>query len=263
MNKYPFKLRQIQQDLLKYDSSPLIPALDVPWDTLSKLLSQTFNIDDITIDPMNLQLLTPSDFFKNIGSPNQLISLTLSPLDGSLHWIIADQDIVKLMSWMLAYEDNILHEYFKEGFHHYIILNTLNIVSTLNIFKPLTPHLSDPTPLPQEPALVLDISLTHRNQSVIGRLLLSSTLREAWISQSTKVKKSLKDLDIMITAEAGKVQFSYDQLNSLSPGDFIVLDSCTINPETTKGSLAIKANNQYIASATISEKGKIIITANR
>jgi hypothetical protein len=258
-----FRLKQLTKELIAYDIVPLFPKpIDFPWQKLAESMAQTFHLNDFSITPSEVYWQYPYNLLKGLGTSAHRLSLNLSPLSGSLHWIMSQQDLTLLMSWVLG-DNNLAESSLFEGFYYFIATAILSSIEKLNILQPLSPRIANEKPLPDEPALCLDVALKLGEQSIWGRLVIAADLRQSW--QEFQMQKSSREqehtlatsLEVNITAEAGHVLLTYEQFSHLTSGDFVILDNCSINPATMTGQVIIKANNKPVITGTMSGDGKV------
>lgn len=238
-------LREINKDLQRQDAIPLTSAPPFPWEELSENLARIFECDNLNIQPKETQWRSKEDLLKDLAQPVTPVALTISSLKGKIYWVMPKEEIDILESLLLTRESNFTIDdpHFKEGFYHFLILETLNAINQTSFDPSLVPVLTDQNDLPAEDALCLDLSFTLENRLLSGRLVISSDLRQAiadYFSQKGAASSPVelaKKVELPLHLEIGKTQFSLDEWKEVSLGDFIILDSCTLQPEDLSGQL--------------------------
>ena len=225
-------LRQIKRDLLTYDSVPLLGTPpEFPWKELSETLSKALSCENMAISPSEFRIRTANDLLDGLGTPYQQLNITITPLEGILHWVMAQQDIAQLISWFLKEQVTIRDKDISYGFYQYIAANAMHAITKLNATEKLTPRLSEESPLPEDHALCRDISLTFQEQTIWGRIIISPTLQESWkkyfstIPLQKKQNLSIKKMELDVGVSIGHVNINKKQLSDIEAGDIVILDS--------------------------------------
>jgi flagellar motor switch protein FliN len=222
------------------------------WDKLGQLLAKHFEIPDLHLSLSRAEWLPQDRHLEGIGSPTTTLQFAISNLPGSAHWTISTSDGDALMVTLLTKQPSsleIIDEAFREGFLHYIGAETLVLLSQLGFTDTLALRLLGQQPLPtQGQALCLDLLLTALGRTYTSRVVITQELANSWkeffirSSRRREIPLSLaQKIEIVIHLEAGRVTLPLHQWKSLSPGDFITLDHCSVIPGMEKGRVTLTA----------------------
>jgi len=239
-------LKQIPTALLQLDEIPLIGfPPPFPWEELSKGLSENFQIPDFKLEPTIFQWRTKEELFDGMGDHLSPLNCVIPSLEGSLIWLMAEEDVQRLMSLLLNddhHELDALENEFLKGFYYFSAYEVIHFLTKLPFAKDLSFQIQKETTLPNEASLCMDIKIRLRGKTLTGRVIISSSLRRAW-----KEKYAERTLDIPLSSmlaekltipvhiEAGRTSIKPSEWKSVRPGDFVLLDSCTVNPHNDKG----------------------------
>lgn len=106
--------------------------------------------------------------------------------------------------------------------------------------------------LPQEESLCLDIEIIHPKHTFYGRVVCPSLLHEAFKNHFREKhplssKPSLaKEVCLSAAVTIGQTELSVASYKELNVGDFIVLDQCSFDPVTKKGTAFLCLENTPI-----------------
>lgn len=229
-------VKRIPPALLQKDSTPLVghpPAF--PWEKFSKEIAKVFGSSDIHISPGSIyEWREAAVLSSGIGDRLAVLNLSITPLTGNLCWVIAENDVGLLMSLLLAQKElsmETLDPNFQQGFYHFLALEILNVFTSIEFDKGLTPHLQKSVDLPKETSLCMDVNITIKQKTILGRLILSSELLQSWkerFAQRTRSPSILQELEVTVSLEAGRISLQSSEWTKVALGDFIALDSCSI-----------------------------------
>lgn len=240
-------LKQIPTSLLQLDEIPLIGfPPPFPWEELSKGMREIFEIPDFDFNPSPFQWKTQEELLAGLGDDLIPLVCTIPSMDGKLYWVMATEDLHRLLSLLLNdqhHEHDILEHEFLQGFYYFAAYEVIHLLTKLPFGSSLSPQIQkDDKTLPHEDALCADIKIHLRGKDLSGRLIVSSSFRRAW-----KEKHAERSLEIplassvaeklMITVhlEVGRTAIRPSEWKTIQPGDFVLLDSCTVRPHDEKG----------------------------
>lgn len=239
-------LKQIPTAILQLDEIPLFGhAPPFPWKELSKGMSEIFQIPDFQIIPDPFQWRTAEDLYTGMGDNIVPLVCTIPSLEGNLYWIMTARDIHRLMSLLLNddhSEYDILEDDFLQGFYHFTAYEVIYLLSKLSFGSSLSPEIQKIESLPSNASLCADIKIHLRGKVLTGRILISPELRRTWKERHAErslevpLHTSLAEkLTLSIHAEVGRTSIKRSEWKTVRPGDFIVLDNCTVKSSDEKG----------------------------
>lgn len=240
-------LRQIPGELYNLDEKPLLGfPPEFPWASFSQELANSLQAKDLTIAPGDLQWRSEKELFQGLGDQLKTLAISVGPLSGPIWWVMPEQSLSRLMHLLLnkgskVFAETIDESFFK-AFYQFFAAEVINSFEKIDFDKKLVPTVLREATLPAEACLGLDISITIDQETIYGRLLLSQTFRKSWMQRYTQQQNSLilsspiaDALDVIVHIEAGKINLKPSEWKQILPGDFVVLDSCSLDPNEDKG----------------------------
>lgn len=258
----------IEASLLESDEIPMLgKAPSFPWEEFSLILAKLTERSDLKIKPSDLDWRNASELLFGVGENPKILNFSLSPLEGEIYWAISESDLVHLSSLILTDSQTaplFQDPDFLDGFHFFLATETLFTIDNLRFLEELTPRFSETKAPPSTDCLCTDISITLKESSLSGRLLISKTFVQSWRQyfSSHKPKKLprelLPKLYANVGAEVARTEISLEQWSKVNPGDFLVLDSCSLNPKTKQGYVTITINGSPTLQAKIQGEGLVL-----
>lgn len=261
-------IKQIPSSLLQWDDIPLTGASPpFPWQALSQKLAQIFELDSLRIELFEKKWRTEKEFDEGIANAIPL-HLSIGNIEGSVVWLMAREDLAALMALLLKSSSTSPVESdkdFFEGFALFTALQTLHALQELK-FAPGTPiRIKDNGSLPNEAALSFDVKISLPNLAMTARLLLSSKARKGWADlHQPKIpdiyyqEPLAEKITLAANLEVGKTTITKMEWENIAAGDFIMLDSCTIDPAENKGRVLLKVHGIPLFTGAL-ENGNVTI----
>lgn len=258
-------LRKIPGDLYHLDEKPLLGfPPDFPWENFSHEIAASLQISSLSINPGSPQWHLEADLFQGLGDHLKALSLSVSPLSGSLWWIMSEQSVARLMHVLLSKDSKTftetIDESFFKAFYQFLGAEAINAFEKVNFDKKLIPNILKESTLPSEACLGVDITISLDQEVIYGRLLLSQMFRKSWAQRYLQQQNSLAlsspiadSLDVTIHIEAGKVHLKPSEWKQIVPGDFVILDSCSLDPSEDKGRVMLVINGTPFFRAKIKQ----------
>lgn len=233
-----------------------------PWEELSRRLSEALEIEELSISHHRTEWLPSGELLSGMGDNPLHLSLELTPISGTIHWIMPFEDASRLIAATLSSTQKLKgfsDPELKEGFYHYLALESLTVIDELNSFKDLSLNLSETSPLPEEGALCIDVSITIKDQSFWGRAVCSRAFHTAFKSHFAEGRVSLvdyalsKQIDVSISMEIGSTSLTLAEWKKAVCGDCLVLERCSYDPKTHRGSAALTLGKEPLFRARIKQ----------
>ncbi len=272
MNTHPLSwLKQIQEELSFSHKIPLWGAPPTfPWEHFSRELETSLDIPGITAEVHKSALLSPDEFLLNLGKKPVIKTLELSPLSGTVHFIIAHESLEKVSSLALSPQESPVSKGFsdpqlQEGFFEYLLLAASDSLSRIGSYPDLQIHWLETKPLPHSSSLSCDLSLKMHGQTFLARLLFSPAFHEAF---SEHFKSDLPNLfasplldtvKVALKVETGSCLLSKSAWDKLLVGDFLILDTCSYDPQLRKGTLNLTLGKTPLFKVKIKKDGLKIL----
>lgn len=229
-------LKQIPTSLLQEDSVPLagFPP-DFPWEQFSQELAKRFQLSGFKISPKaSFELRSEPELLDGIGDAFISIPVTVAPMGGTLWWVMAREDLMFLMAKLLTQQTTVvptLPVEFEDAFRTLLVMETIYAVSQVKFDKDISAQTLHPTPFHPGTSLCLDIAVSLPERTFWGRLVLSKELHQQWKERYAVRSLSVplaEKLDLTLHLEAGRTIMSREEWSKVIPGDFLLLDRCSM-----------------------------------
>ncbi len=219
-----------------------------PLSELAGKIQSTFSLGDLEL-AYGLSEWKPHDsLLSGFGQNPILLPLQVTPLEGTLFWIMAQEDIKKILSWIkLSSNKSIAFEHpdLIKGVYRYVTLEILDKIHELKNWTDFSIKLTDKQSF-EETLYTIDLSIKKGEDLVWGRLAVSATLKRSFENHFAIKTISLKnlenhigDISLSLSMNIGNVELTQGELKSLSVGDFIVPDSIHYNPKLERGNIRV------------------------
>jgi flagellar motor switch protein FliN/FliY len=248
-------LKHIPSALLRSDVNQNLGSIpSFPWESFSSKLAEIFPDKTIKIEAKNTaEWHKPEEFLNGFGTQPIPTYITLVPSLPSICWIMASEDIQFLMSALLNIEPEtlkVIDPETKKGFQHFLTLEAVNALIQIDFDKTLSPQIQENQNLPHEDALCLDVSISLKQKTIWGRLIFTNAFRQSWKERYTPrtmdvPKPLLQHLNVTIACEAGRTTMKLTEWAKVNPGDFVVLDACSLKP-SGEGRITLTLNGTPI-----------------
>lgn len=233
-----------------------------PWEKCSEQIATLFQLHDLKISHKQTHFLKAEDLASGLGANPIKASIELSPLQGNALWLLPAEDVAKFTQLILAPQNSMkgfASSQFQEGFYRYLLLNILEQIDQFKAFDDLSIKLGSAQAIPQEGALCIDISIFHPKMTLWGRLICPPLFQHAFKQHFSQRHLSLissptaKTIDLSLKLEIGQSFLSYAQWKTVEAGDVIVLDRCTYDPHSHKGTVTLVLEQAPLFRARLKE----------
>lgn len=247
-------VRQIPGDLFKLDEKPLLGfPPPFPWSDFASKLGDLLEIKEIDIQQGAWEWMPKENLFTGLGGKLRGLPLAVTPIPGKIWWVMPEQDLTRLANTLLTKQEMIpiedIEPEFLSAFYRFCAIEVINTLEKVDFDKKLSPNMSAEEGLPEESCLALDITLTLHQETLHGRLFLSQEFRRGWKQRYLQEQNHLMmqspladSLDVQVHLEAGRVKIDMSEWKRVNPGDMILLDSCSLDPDEDKGRVMLTIN---------------------
>lgn len=265
-------LKKVPAEVLSNDEIPLFGGSPpFPWDQFTQLLKSKFHIEQLQIIASDITQGDGNQLLKGVGSPHKVMLVSVAPIDQELFFIMTEQDIAKLVSAFVTQQEAPLqleHD-FIDPFFNFIAMEAVNSIGSVDFDHSLSFSLnSAPSEIPTTISHYCDISIQLNHASVMTRLIIPANFRHAWkehyaprkleVSLSTPLAKKIQ---MIVHIEAGKIQLPLTEWRKVRPGDFITLDSCSLERSGNRGRVLLTMNGNLLFRGKVKD-GNIKILEN-
>lgn len=250
-------LRVYPRSLLELDDIPLFGRmLPFPWNELAEGLGGELNLVDLKIENTNSQWLEEDQLLENLGDDLIPLNLGITGLEGSITWVMPQDHLKFLVSKLLNANEEELDQEYLDTFYRYLGYTVVNKIGAVNWEKSIPLHILNRSELPSGAAFCLDIRASWSDHVLLGRLIISPELQQSWKKQfadrslqTPQLKAPYSErIDATVHLEAGNTGLTLKEWKQVKAGDFILLDSCGINPGNTGViSMTVKGVPLFIA----------------
>ena len=266
----PFEwLPELEKELLLHDSVPMLGgAPQFPWETFISDLCQSFSLDNLEIIPTDCEWRTEKELCSGLSEQVHVSKVSITTIDSAVFWVMSEQDRRRLAHAVL-YQDysnvGLEDESLFSGFWHFAVAKVLDWTESNYLTGQLSPQLSSESELPEGPALCMDVCIRYMGKKMWGRLIIPAEFRQSWANHfeprrpQNLTKEVGKNIPLELTLEGGSVSLSQEDWNNIQLGDFLLLDSCDIDPETKKGRITISINSKPVFRAKLRKSGNVKI----
>ena len=244
-------LKQIPDDLFRLDEKPLMgfpPAFN--WDDFTSLLVKNLQLQSLSIKSDEWQWREQSELNAGFSSPLKWLQFAITPIEGSIWWVMPQAEIEDLIELLIIKETSPapidIDSDFITTFYRFLAVQALSNFKEVHPDKELYPSLMQDGVTPHEACLCKDISFDVGGKFFHGRLFLSPKFRKGWAhhyqASSLPLQAPIADsLETTIHLEIGKILLKASEWKSINPGDFVLLDRCSLGdiPENERVMLVI------------------------
>jgi len=238
-------LKTLQGALEETQEIPLwgtVPSF--PWKAFSDEITSLFSSVKWEVTHHKSEWLPGDQLTDGMGDDPLTQPFTLSPLPGDFYWMMPKASQKQLLENILTTEGtpaSLSDESLQEGFTQFLFLNILETFNRTNPFGPLTGSFTDPTPLPEEGALAIDIKIQCNNQPLWGRILTPKETLAGFRTHFSMdnppfvIDETLEALSLTLLVGAGSTTLGSKDWERVRVGDFLLLDRCSYDLANQRG----------------------------
>lgn len=256
-------LKTIPRDLFALDEKPLFgSAPSFSWQGLSEQLKKNLQLSSLTIECGDWQWRNKESLYDGFGEAVSPLSFMVTPLEGLVWWIMPQQELPLLIEMLLMQKEgktSILDHDLLQAVYRFITLEVIQAVDNGLADKKLSLTLVENHPLPMIHCLSADITITTQQKLFHGRLLLSPEFRKSWSQHYLQQPQNIlnteiaESIQLIVHMEAGRVSLKPSEWKEIHVGDFLFLDSCSLNPEEDKGRVMLTVDDTPFFRARIKQ----------
>lgn len=271
-NSKPYAwIKKIPGAVAQADTIPLLgDPPPFPWGELAQELQKLLDISNLELVPSEYVWMEEGTTTKGLGAPLSIQEFAIASLNGSFYLAIPESDMKKLLDLLLFKGKKLapIDDQFEKAFNDFITLEILNTVQQIGYAPQLMPKLVKNSSLPDSTMLCMDITVTASNFKSVARLFISpelnQSLKEHYAEKNADASFQhplAEQIDVTLHLEAGRTSLSQQQWKEVKPGDFILLDRCSINPGKNTGTVTMTLKGHPVLRGKL-EDGNIKILEN-
>lgn len=262
-------VKQIPRSLFHFDNVPLVGQVpSMPMKEWTEMLKASLGFKSLEIKTNILNWTEGKDFFE--GIPNKKVfGFGIPGITGVFFFAIPSNALSDLAAHLLTVDEKSAKEIdssLQEGFIQFLINEALFTLQKSGQPEKIMPvHLESLPTLPKDAGLVMDVQVIKDEKVIPCRLIFT---HEFQTSLAAEFKPNLQDLylnsplsekiDLTVSFEISRFKIKLKEFKSVKPGDFIVLDRCSIDPKTLAGPLLLKVFNLPFFAGQLND-GKITL----
>jgi flagellar motor switch protein FliN len=262
-------LKQIHDELSLAQKIPLwgTPP-DFPWEALSSAIQESLQIPVLSLEAQKRQVSSPKDFLSFFGDSPVVKSLEMAPLNGTVSLVISQESLKRISELILSSQENQISftdPDLQEGFFQYLLLCASESFTNHSPYPDLHLQWLETKPLPSAPSYCSDLSLTLEGQTFPIRIIFSPEFHLSFLDHFANIPQDpfssemANSIDLTLKVETGSCLLKRKDWNRLNVGDFLILDTCSYDPLTRKGTLTLSLEKTALFKVKIKkEKLKIL-----
>jgi flagellar motor switch protein FliN len=245
-------LSQVSEEVKNLDSVPLLGTPPpFPWEAFSGLLSKSVQINDLKIVLAETKWREKEEILAGLGDKPVCYPLSVVPLEGHLYFAIPKEELKELLFLSIHSEPDIAaleQEELLDEFYKFLLLEAAQSFGKVKFDPSLSLQVLEEPEYPEEACLCFDIEIRTPSKNFRGRILCTSSLQKSFQKKYTPATLSyppgiLEMVTVPVQLICGSTTISRKEWNGCSPGDFVVLDSCTIDPGQDKARVVLMVQN--------------------
>ncbi len=264
-----FWLQQIEEAVQATHEIPLwgFPP-PFPWEECSDHIATCLQLEGLRLSHRETHFLQADALTAGLGAQPVLAKIELTPLTDAAYWLMAAEDVAKLTQLLLMPENAMkgwASGQFQEGFYRYLLLSCLEQIDKLKPFSDLSPKLAAATSLPNKSALCIDVQMTHPKLTLWGRLVCPEDFhhhfKQHFSAHAPSILSSplVQQVVLSLPLEIGHTQIHATQWEKRAVGDLLILDRCSYDPQTHKGTASMMLNAHPLFRVKIRENNLKVI----
>ncbi|MFA6914794.1 MAG: type III secretion system cytoplasmic ring protein SctQ [Parachlamydiales bacterium] len=256
-------LKSLPPSLFEVDEIPLTGKIQpFPWQRFVEAIIKQFELSKLSLHPKDWKWLDSQELFSGLGEDPHLIKIGLSGYEGKAIFAINKRDLQAAIYLFILHrplELNAIDSSYEQAFYHLLTIAFCDQFTALDWEKGLQPYILPQSDFTPETMLSMDIDVEAADRHFIVRLFLDNTLRQNWKEKHTIPFEASQNptlaqkLTLPVSIEAGYFNIRRSQWENLTAGDFVFLDSCTINDNLHDGSLLLRVYDIPYYKAQLSE----------
>ncbi len=265
----PQWLQLVEQALLKVGQLPVLEEhFPFPWEAAGEALQKSLGLPQFTLSSSRTGWKRAAEFLYGMGDLPTIVALEMAPIEGSLFFILPQNDVIELTTHTLMEGDE--KEGFsgahpgvklRQGFYHFLLLKAMQAIDHLHLFKDVAFHLLPPAPLPHEEGFCIDIACALQTRTLQARVVCPQSFLTAFKAHQPFQKTTLlsfgetSPMELSLRCEVGHTSLNREEWEALQVGDFLILDRCSFDPTEEKGSLTISLEKVPLLMARFKPEG--------
>jgi len=265
-NNWPQK---VETALIKSQQLPsLEEGFPFPWEKASLALESALGMKGFKLSTRPSSFKMAEEILSGMGNEPVIFNIELAPIPESVQWIMSSEDIETLTAHCLSSDhksEGFSDHKLQEGFYQFLLLEAMQAIDQLKVFKDGALRLLPASTPSKEGAICVDVAIAVSTKTLYGRLVCPQSFMNAFKAhqpfQNTSFisEDATKQLEVSLHLEAGSVALSPEEWKNVMPGDFVILDHCSYDPDIQKGSVTLMLGDTPLLRGRIKPEGVKIL----
>jgi flagellar motor switch protein FliN len=259
MENLNFWVKKLDPYFEELDEIPLFRGESFSFEDLANSIKKELNLENLSLSCNVTGWQKQEDFNKILGDNITQLCLTFTPLMGNVYLLMNRDDVKSLTSSLLSRADknNFSSIVLEEGFYRFLTLFTLDHLKKTATFQGLSPKIVENAEMKSNEAFCLDIIIETKADTAVHALIaITADFRKYWndffsSKKSIILSKVKNNVEVPIQIVAGHTFLTKNEWESVSEGDFIVLDRCYIDQDSDTNKVMFTLNENPIFLAKI------------
>jgi flagellar motor switch protein FliN/FliY len=242
-------MQKIEEGLEELKEVPLWGAPPAfMWEEFGNLLKTSLGGEQIRLSCQTTKWLDFADLTAALGKDPLVMAFSASPLEGNCYLAMNASDANALSSTLLSPDKKVKgfsEPKLRDGFITYIALEALHIVEQHKLFNNLSFTVAHFSGFPKGGTLCSDIQIEIGEKTLWARLICPPVFHRSFKNHFASERPSLqaspllKQTEVPLSLQAGRVQLSQEEWRQVSVGDCILLDRCSLDLKSHKGTATL------------------------
>jgi len=260
-------LKQVPASLLKKEEVPVFGySPPFPWTELAEQVGKSLQLRDLTIAPREWQIRSEQELLQGLGKAPFIQCIELAPLLGAAWFVMPENEIERLISYLLTKKDettNLIAPEYRRGLIEFIALELSNGFRNMEYGREFSPTLGSAELNSHQPTSLYcqEISITLDALPFTARMIFSEELRHAWQQRFSErtVNNHIsivlaEKLSLILHLEAGRsFPLSRQEWSDIQIGDFLLLAQASIDPSKDKGRVMLTLDGRPLYRARLKD----------
>lgn len=251
-------LRRYPKEVIELDSSPILGDMpSFPWGNFSELLGKSLSLPDLKISPKDVEWIAADKVTEGLGSDPFILNFKVIPLVGTAHVLFPKEALKALFRLTVGTEEALFPEQqveWEKEFYHFLASEAIQSFQKVPFDASLIPQMQDEEGLTEEFYLTNNIECTVQDRTFTARLALSKEFKESlakkYIPKGMKYPAGTMEASLVtLQLVGGRVELTRNEWKAIQPGDFLLLNSCTLSTDEEKGRVQILLNGKPLFRA--------------
>ena len=236
------KLATLSPKLFALDSIPRFDeAFEFPWEKAEQTLAKQLQLKTLKITPGSWEWIEKPSF----PTTNYSLKLHIATIEGAAFFSVSERDLKQIAALLVTGDSNKslqLDPEYEKGFLPFLVYEVFSVLKELSFPPGLALQCSLDEALPEEPALCLDICFELNGKNFSAQTAIDAKMHQALQQYAAKNQRQNKLelekidlLELIVHLEAGRTKIPLSTWKKASPGDFLILENCSLDVDGGDG----------------------------